>query len=181
MNNQVYISCPESVNYGFLDLVGSKVQERNYKPKWYDREDFIKHDLIDADTLVVILPAISFNHPLSTLSSMQEADIETAKNMGKAVYLAYNSRSFGIQFYQVDITTCYINGIAGTSEKGLPEYITPKKPLDLVDWLNDIDKDDVPLDDVKVKETTIPMRYFDFHKYPVEDTTVDKRAYLLVG
>lgn len=155
--------------------VDSHVKKRGYSTSYWDRQVYISKDFDEADTLVVILPGQKFQCTEIDMPNGVKKDIKEALIQGKNIYLAYKTAGNGFQFYNMTIQSHFYGGLSGTFDKALPPYNASYNS-----FLTKMVLVEFPEPAIPQEVSSVQDKLFEFVVQTLNNSNVDKRAYLLV-
>lgn len=123
MNNieRVYIIAPLTTEWKEVLALKAKILIRPItEVSFYNRGTrYTEESLRNADKVIIMLPNNKFSYRIDSLPMSSKAELESARNLGKKIYLGYRS-SEGMNIYSIDFREDIskfqtIFGIGGTS------------------------------------------------------------------
>lgn len=122
---KIYISCPMIEPIGQLEQVATvckkilTVAEVDAFINWWNRKEYVKSYLDDANIFVLMLPGNAWEYPIEGLPVGCKKELDIARKANKKIFIAYRNKTGEYNIYNSTTwntkSSMMIGGVAGTT------------------------------------------------------------------
>lgn len=123
--SQIYISCPMLEPIGQLKQVANvcfkyaDLADILFRVTYWDREQYFKSDLDEADIFILMLPGNAWEYPIGALPVGCRKELDIARKANKKIFIAYKNKAGEYNIYSSNIyysQSCeMIQGLTGST------------------------------------------------------------------